>query len=313
MDTSRTPVVVAVDGTELSAGAIAYAVEEARSRHVGLTVVHVSPSYVPLVPLGPMVPMMGSVPPMLDEESHAILRRVCTRIEADAPELVIHPVLERGPVSSSILAAAEGAQLVVVGQETRSGLDRWAAGATTLKVAARADCPVVAVPVLWRPGPPRHRLLVGVRTASDAPGLLAQAFAMAAQRGDTLVVLHAWQLPDPYLDILESRGHLEEWTAIGEGVLDEVLAGPRAAFPDVTVERHVVHREPTRALVAAAEDVDMLLLARRTRELGHLTRLGATARAVLHHTPCPVTVLPAHAPVEPPAGVEPEESDRVPL
>lgn len=295
MDRSPTPVVVAVDGTELSEGAIAYAVEEARVRGAGLTVVHVGPTFASLVPLGPMVPMMGSVPPLLDEESRAVIERTCARIEREAPGLVLHPVLRRGAVSSSILEAAEGAQVLVVGQETRTGIDRWAAGATTLKVAARAACPVVAVPVLWRPGPPRHRLLVGVRSASDAPGLLAQAFAMAAERNDTLVVVHAWQLPDPYLDILEAREHMDDWTALGEALLDEVLAGPRGDFPEVPVEAHVVHAESSRALVAASEDADMLLLARRTRELGHLTRLGATARAVLHHTPCPVTVLPARA------------------
>lgn len=308
MSTSTRPVVVAVDGTELSAGAIAYAVQEALLRGIDLLVVHVSPTYVPLLPPGPMVPMMGSVPPLLEAESRDLLEGICAGIEAEAPHVVVRPVLCRGPVSGSILDVAQDAHVLVVGQETRTGIDRWAVGATTVKVAARASCPVVAVPVLWRPGEARHRLVVGVRSITDAPGLLDQAFAMAANRTDTLVVVHAWQLPDPYLDLLEARGHRDEWTARGEELLEEVLAGPRTAFPEVRVETHVVHREPARALVEAARDADMLLLARRARRHGRLARLGTTARAVLHRTPCPVTVPPASADADSAWGLELEES-----
>lgn len=295
MDRSSAPVMVAVDGTEISAGAIKFAIEEARARGVDLMVVHVSPSYISLTSVGSMVPMMGSVPPLLEETSRRLLATTCAEIEHAAPDLTIRSMLRTGPVSGSILDAAEGAQVLVVGQETRTGLDRWAAGATAMKVAAHAQCPVAAVPALWTPGPARHRLVVGVRSVAAAPGLLAQAFEMAAARKDTLVVLHAWRLPDPYFDAIEARTHMDEWIEEGQRLLDEALTEPRAAFPDVPVEARVVHREPARALVEAAHDADMLLLSRRTHEHLQLTRLGSTARAVLRHATCPVTVLPAHA------------------
>ncbi|MEO5665452.1 MAG: universal stress protein [Nocardioides sp.] len=295
MDRSSAPVMVAVDGTEISAGAIKFAIQEARSRGVGLTVVHVSPSYIALASVGSMMPMMGSLPPLMEETSQRLLAKMCAEIELAAPDLTIRSILRTGPVSGSILDATGDAQVLVVGQETRTGLDRWAAGATAMKVAAHAECPVVAVPALWCPVPARHRLVVGVRSVAAAPDLLAQAFEMAAARKDTLVVLHAWRLPDPYFDAIEARTHMDEWIEEGQRLLDEVLAEPRAAFPDVTVEARVVHREPARALVEAARDADMLVLSRRTHEHLQLTRLGSTARAVLRHATVPVSVLPAHA------------------
>lgn len=310
---SSTPqaVVVAVDGTDLSAGAIAYAVREARLRGADLDVVHVSPTYVPVAPLGPMVPMMGSVPPLLEETSRQILEGICAEISADAPDVRVRPVLRRGPVSGSILGAAEGAALLVVGQETRTGIDRLAAGATTLKVAARANCQVVAVPASWRPGPARHRLVVGVRSESHAADLLARAFEMAAERKDTLVVLHAWHLADPYLDRIEARANIDQWIEAGELLLEQALADLREAHPDVQVETRVVHREPASALVEAGRDADLLLLARRSHDRLHITRLGGTARAVLRHTPCPVAVVPTTAAPEPGAGLELEQSGRM--
>lgn len=307
-NTHHMPVVVAVDGTELSAGAVAYAVHEARLRGADLIVVHVSPTYVSLAPLGPMVPMMGSLPPLLEESSQRILADVCAEISAAAPDVPVRPVLRRGPVSGSIVEAAEGAALLVVGQETRTGLDRWAAGSTTLKVAARAACRVVAVPAQWQPGPTRHRLVVGVRSVSDAADLLAQAFELAEESGDTLVVMHAWHLPDPYFDAIEARSHISQWIEEGELLLEDAMAQSREAHPDVRVETHVLHQEPADALVEAGRDADLILMARRTRGPLHLSRLGGTAHAVLRHAPCPVVVLPVHATPEPEPDLELEQS-----
>jgi nucleotide-binding universal stress UspA family protein len=299
MNANPLPVTVAVDGTDLSAGAIAYAVREARTRRADLRVVHVSPAYLPVAPLGPMVPMMGSVPPLLEETSRRILADICAGISAVAPDVHVRPDLRRGPISGSILDASEGAGLLIVGQETRTGIDRLAAGATTLKVAARAACQVVAVPAPWQPGPLRHRLVVGVRSGTHAADLLAQAFELAEDRNDTLVVLHAWHLADPYLDRTEARTNIDQWTKAGEALLEELLAESRQAHPDVRVEAHVVHQEPANALVEAGRNADLILLARRTRDPLHISRLGGTARAVLQHAPCPVLVLSAHAEPEP--------------
>jgi hypothetical protein len=46
-------------------------------------------------------------------------------------------------------------------------------------------------------------VVLGVKSPAHAHELLARAFDVAAARGATLVVLHAWKLPDPYLDLVE--------------------------------------------------------------------------------------------------------------
>jgi nucleotide-binding universal stress UspA family protein len=291
MSTDTGPVVVAVDGTHRSAGAIRYAVEESRRRGTGLAVVHVSPACAPMTPMLPMLPVIDTMPALVEAESRTLLSGICERVSVDAPDVAVEAVLLRGSRSAAIVQAAETAPLLVLGRETRRGLERLSTGATTAKVAAHAACPVAVVPADWRAGPTRHRLVVGVRSSSQAPGLVAQAFELAAARHDALLVLHAWRLPDPYADRLEERTNLDVWLEEGERLLEEVLAEWRQEYPDVPVETRVVHLDPVAALVDASRDADLLLLARHPHGPRHL---GGTARAVLSHAVGPVLVLPAH-------------------
>jgi len=292
MSTHSGRVVVAVDGTHSSAGAISYAVEEARARGAGLTAVHVTPSYTPMAPMLPMVPMVDTMPALIEAESRKLLSSVTAGIAAQAPDLDVEGSLLRGPRSSAIVQAAATAALLVVGREGRTGLDRLATGATTVKVAARAHCPVAVVPADWQPGTAKHRIVVGVRSTSQSDGLIGQAFEMAVARHDSLLVVHAWRLPDPYVDWIEERTNVDEWLAEGEQLLEGVLAEWRHACPGVGVETKVVHDGPVAALVSAGRGADLLLLPRRSYGPIHLGRLGATTRAILLHATIPVMVLP---------------------
>lgn len=310
MSTHPVPVVVAVDGTDRSAGAIRFAVQEARARGTGLVVVHVSPSYTPMTPMLPMVPMVDTMPALVEAESRKLIDGIVAEISARAPDLDVEPVLMRGSRSSAIVQAASSAAVLVVGRETRTGVERLTSGATTLKVAARAHCPVAVVPSEWQPGPLTHRLVVGVGATTHAADLVVQAFDLAATRKDSLLVLHAWRLPDPYLDRLEGRTDLDQWLAEGEQLLEGVLAQSRREHPEVPVETRVVHDDVVPALVGAARDADLLLIARRPHGPVHLAQLGATARALLDHATIPVLVLPPHR--APALGTEVEASGRLP-
>lgn len=73
----------------------------------------------------------------------------------------------------------------------------------------------------------------------------------------------------------------------------------------------MVHQEPANALVEAGRNADLVLLAHRTRDPLHITRLGGTARAVLQHASCPVAVLPVGAVPESEPAVEFEEAGRL--
>lgn len=296
MNAGSTFVMVAVDGTPRSAGALRYAVQEARASDAILRIVHVGPDYTPTTPYLPYAPRD------VEAEGHTILREAEEQVVALAPDLDVVTELRRGPRAGGIVAAAEGAEVVVVGRETRGPLERLVTGATTAKVAARSDSPVVVVPSTWEPTDPKGRVVVGVKSPDEVDPSLARAFEVAAAKEATLVLVHAWQLPEPYADAVEQRGHPEEWIAHCEQTLRDQLADLHESHPQVELEIRVVHGPAVDALAVAGQDADLVLLLRRSDHRLPMSHLGGTARRVLQLSGCPVEVLP-------PAGARLETPD----
>ena len=185
LTTSR--VVVGVDGRPGSAGALRYAVTEARRREAPLHLVHVVPDNYSVGPLVPWNNLRGIGADILDQEVDTARRL--------APDLTITSELALMDRSGGIVKAAESAQLVVVGRETRRGLDRLLTGTTTAKVAASAACEVVVVPSFWVDDHRHGHVVVGVKSSHNNRELLSQAFSEAAAQGALLTAVVAWQLP----------------------------------------------------------------------------------------------------------------------
>jgi nucleotide-binding universal stress UspA family protein len=189
---------------------------------------------------------------------------------------------------------------VVLGRETRHGMERVLTGATTAGVAAQARCPVVVVPRDWHARSTEAAggtVVVGVRRAAEAADLMETAYAWAAPRCAMIAVVHAWELPDPYLDRIEARTHADEWQEQGERLLDDALAEWREHHPGFAVAIHVVHGHAASVLAAAAEAADLLVV-RRAHEHRPFDHLGATVRALLLSSPAPVEVVSAHVGAE---------------
>jgi nucleotide-binding universal stress UspA family protein len=278
------PVVVGVDGEPGSAGALRYAVAEARRRHAPLRLVHVVPAFVGLGPAIPLADLHGLGLKVLDQASDAV-RDV-------APDLELTTVLAHGERSDALLKLSEDAQLVVVGRETRRGLDRVLTGTVTAGVAARASCDVVVVPSFWMDRYSRRRVVVGLKSRHNAHELLAEAFAEASTRNAVLVVVTAWRVADPYFDRVEARAHASEWQVEGRKVVTELTADWRTVYPNVSVETRIVHGPAARVLLDASKGSDLLVLSRRRLALPPFGRLGAVGHDLLRLSDVPVHVVP---------------------
>ena len=246
------PVVVGYDGTDRSLAALRYGIEEAVRRATSLEVVHVSPGLAP-----------GYVDvPDLEAEVRATARRAVGAAEAElgrlSPGLAANVCEATGSVADQIVRHSDGAQLVVLGRETKSALEKAVTGAIAGAVARRAPAPVVVVPQGW-PGitAERQRIVVGLRDAGHVDGLLQEAFARAAAAEAELHVIHAWSLPDPYVDSVESRTDPARWVRAGRLMVEAAVGEWRADCPDVPVTIEIVHADPAHALVQASASASL--------------------------------------------------------
>lgn len=137
-------ILLPVDGSDASLAAIEHAASLARRLGAAVRALHVVPAAVL-----PAVDLPGYAEPLRDDlrrEGEAVLAAAVERLAGVAAAPLLR---EEGPagVGGTILevAAAEGADLVVMGTSGRAGLERVLLGSVAAAVVDRSRCPVLLV------------------------------------------------------------------------------------------------------------------------------------------------------------------------
>ncbi|MFI6931846.1 universal stress protein [Streptomyces sp. NPDC050287] len=283
------PLVVGVDGSEPCLRAVDWAADEAALRRLPLRVVHASlwERYEGAVPAGD--PGRPSEQIMADDIVAAAARRARGR----------HPALtvsaDVAPEEPAYTLQREGryATAVVVGTRGRGGLAGAVLGSVSLTVATHAHCPVIVVRGDHddQAGPAYHgRVVVGVGEEGKASEAIRFACEEARLRGVPLEAVRAWRWParestdHPLLAGQPARLHEER---AAEALQTALLDAPH----DVDLRRRTAEGHPWKVLVDASRHADLLVVGSRRRH-GHL---GRVAHAALHHSACPVAVVPQRA------------------
>ena len=136
-------ILVATDFAESAERALACAVQLARRHGAELVLLHV---YLDL-PAYPEI-TAGQVEAIYEEQRRWIESALERRARSARSEgLLARALLRTGPAASTIVATAndEGADLLVVGTHSRSGLDRLIVGSVAERVVRLATCPVLVV------------------------------------------------------------------------------------------------------------------------------------------------------------------------
>jgi nucleotide-binding universal stress UspA family protein len=138
------PILVGVDGSECSLGALDYAAEEAALRGAPLRIVSVWD--VPDVGYA-----VSSYPKefleIIQNEAKTIVARARARVAEFQPSVAVEGVVVKGHPSTIIVEEAESAALVVVGNRGRGGVASLLLGSVSHHVVHLAPCPVVVVRV----------------------------------------------------------------------------------------------------------------------------------------------------------------------
>jgi hypothetical protein len=220
----------------------------------------------------------------------------------------VHEVVgDRVPMSSQLyvggrvhglVSHAKDASTVVLGSRTSCPL-AMPTGSVVTGVAARTQCPVAVVPELVPELVPERAadapVVVGIDDPSGSEELLRVAARVAVAQRRRLVVLHAWSLPAPYVDVI-SYADETAWREAASVRLQDAVAALDLPVGAAGITVDVRRARAAEALISVSHTAQEFLIGRRSvgEPFGH--PLGSVALTVVAHAACPVHVvpLPAH-------------------
>lgn len=134
-------IVVGIDGSDESAEALRWALDEARLRKATVRAVHAWRDAYTLPP--------GYGPPedfdfaALSYEATQFLSTFVAGVVGDSSDVTIEEITTEGPAASVLVEAAAGADLLVVGSRGHGGFVGLLLGSVSQQCAQHAPCPVV--------------------------------------------------------------------------------------------------------------------------------------------------------------------------
>ncbi|QRX95083.1 universal stress protein [Streptomyces noursei] len=277
------PVLVGLDGTGNSVPAVRWGAEEAAVRNLPLHLLH---SWV-------------SQPwPVSCAPGEADRRRYGAEVLGRAAALVgeLRPAVavtaqQVGEEAADALAERSGtATLLVLGSRGHDRISGFLLGSVSLRVLGRAACPVVTVREEESSVGPAPEVVVGVQeTGTEGEAVLDYAFTTASAHRAGLRAVRAWApAADPARASDEAAG-----AAGARESLSASVAPWREKFPDVRVVEQVAVGRAVPVLLAACSRAGLLVIGRRPQRTP--LPLGPSVLAVLHHSRCPVAVVPRGA------------------
>ena len=287
-------IVVAVDGSDASSAAVAWAANAATKRNAPLKLVtaYTMPQFMYAD---------GMIPPQelydqLEEEAMAKINEARELVRSfDENIEVSYYIAESTPIDL-LLQLSEEADIVVMGSRGLGGLSGLVLGSVSSAVVSHASSPVVVVrkdndvTVNNKYGP----VVVGVDGSDVSRKALEYAFREADARGATLRAVHSWadaQVQTSLVGLAAVQSHLDAMSAQERKILQDELAPMREKYPDVKVEEVVDRDRPIQVLKDNADDAQLLVLGSHGRGGFRGMLLGSTSRALLQYAPCPMMVV----------------------
>jgi nucleotide-binding universal stress UspA family protein len=191
--------------------------------------------------------------------------------------------------------------LIVLGSSRRSALGSMLIGTTAERVIHASSCPVAVVPKGYARPDGGVRTIGAAFSGTDEGREALRAAASLARAGQ--VTLRAITVLDPehaaeQSDSLLASQHRDTAPAETESAIHRLegeaqLRDAVAKLPGgVEVEVDVLVAEPADGLVAASQNLDLLVVGSRALGPKRAVLLGSVSRKVMERAACPVLILP---------------------
>jgi nucleotide-binding universal stress UspA family protein len=262
------PVVVGVDGSEASRGAVHWAVDEAAKTGRALRIVHA---------LG--TPRAFGWP---EDGASRLTDEAAELARGWQPEVPIETAMFIGSAGPVLVAQSAGAAMVVVASRGLGAIAGVVLGSVGSYLSTRATCPVLVVhhaerwtgpeTVLPHAGP----VVLGVEPTVAGRAAWEAAFAQAAARRTKLLAVRAVPevIGDPLIE-RQTRASLSDLTLW------------RTKYPEVTAELSIRRGDAPAVLRNAARDASLLVLGGSAES----HRLTSVLQQVLRGAFCAVLVV----------------------
>jgi nucleotide-binding universal stress UspA family protein len=275
-DMSSIEIIVGVDGAAPSRAAQRWAAREAARREAELVVLHAYHWPVP----GAHAILGAELEQAAQDQAELVVADAVAEARAIAPTVTVRGQAVLGDPAVALLNAGRDGALVVVGSRGQHGYSVALLGSVSQQVVLRAHGPVAVVRA--RSGPAEGPVVVGFDGSPGPDEALRTAFEEASHRDRRLTVVQAITMRMPSWPVtLPPRVHDRETVRMAaQSDLEQALAPWRTKYPEVTVAARVVIGNPSRALIAASQGAQLVVVGTR----------GHGGFAGLHHAACPLLV-----------------------
>ncbi|MGW7381752.1 universal stress protein [Streptomyces sp. NPDC054794] len=281
------PVVVGIDGSDLSLLALDWAVDEAVRHGVPLRLVYASlwERYEGALP------SIGPGRPSEQVLAQHIVASAAERAERRNPDVKVTIDVVPEEAAAALVREGDGASALVTGSRGRGRLKGTLLGSVGLAVAGRARCPVVVVRGDAAGIAGTHeRIVLGLGASGMSAEAVRFAFREAEVRGCVLDVVRAWRSASHLCRPAEEVANTPEKEA--SALLGAVLEEAIVEHPGVRVHCTTLEGAAGKILVHRSAAADLVVIGARPRTSPVGFQLGCVSHAVLHHARCPVAVVP---------------------